>query len=120
MTRRSFGTDARQYGIKVHRGPLATVYECPCCGHTERAARQPGAGPRAWLAHRRRVLVAHGRARPETTSGAGEMTRALLAELADAAREITARDVLEFVAVLTIVAGIAVAAICAAPELLPV
>lgn len=25
----------RAYGIKVTSGPIATIYQCPCCKHTE-------------------------------------------------------------------------------------
>ncbi|HVQ44522.1 MAG TPA: hypothetical protein VMT30_06155 [Candidatus Saccharimonadia bacterium] len=36
MTRKIVKTSVRKYGIKVTSGPLATVYECPCCKHVER------------------------------------------------------------------------------------
>ena len=48
------------------------------------------------------------------------MIRPLLSELADAAREITARDVLELAAVAAFVAVVAIIAIAAAPVPLPV
>ena len=37
MTRRGpcVRTSSRQYGIKVTAGPMATVYKCPCCAHSE-------------------------------------------------------------------------------------
>lgn len=40
-----FGTDIRQYGIRVHRGPYATVYACPSCKHIEKfTSGRPGVG----------------------------------------------------------------------------
>jgi hypothetical protein len=29
-------TVIRAYGIKSHHGPVATVYSCPCCDHSEK------------------------------------------------------------------------------------
>lgn len=43
--RRSFGTEVADYGIKKHRGPMATVYACPCCSFTLKFERgRPGVG----------------------------------------------------------------------------
>lgn len=43
--RRRAGTRITSYGIKIHSGPFATVYACPCCKHTEKFENgRPGVG----------------------------------------------------------------------------
>lgn len=43
--RRALTGEVRAYGMKVHRGGLATVYACPCCSHIEKfSSGRPGVG----------------------------------------------------------------------------
>lgn len=47
MTRLRPTHETRKHGIKVARGPLATIYMCPHCKHVERfpnGLRGPGRG----------------------------------------------------------------------------
>jgi hypothetical protein len=36
MTRKIPGTRIAKYGMKITSGPMATIYQCPCCKHVER------------------------------------------------------------------------------------